>query len=180
MSSLRHGLFLFIFLGTSCQTRPAGQVGVVAAKSGKICLEIRNSKIPVNTQIRILNVSPPQTTTTARVESKDESCAGDNTAENPLYGYVVKLDGGPDTLQMPSVGILNFKGEFHKDGDWLSADLDREGQPQYFRACASSEGIHFTLWTGKPLSGSLRWHQYYFLGYDTSANCTAEELGSAK
>ena len=81
---------------------------------------------------------------------------------------------------MPSIGILNYAGEFRKDGDWLSADLDGDGQPEYFRSCMSAEGIHFTIWTGKPLTGKLRWHQYYFLGYDVSANCTAEETASGQ
>lgn len=37
------------------------------------------------------------------------------------------------------------------------------------------EGLHLTVWTGEPLKGKSRWHAYYYLGYDTEANCTAAD-----
>jgi hypothetical protein len=39
------------------------------------------------------------------------------------------------------------------------------------RACASSEGLHLTGWSGIPLRSERLWHQYYYLGYDVEPDC---------
>jgi len=51
------------------------------------------------------------------------------------------------------------------------ADLDRDGVPEHFQSCASTEGLHPTLWSGEPFQGVNRWTRYYYLGYDVEPNC---------
>ena len=43
------------------------------------------------------------------------------------------------------------------------------------KICASSEGLHLSLWDGKPLESKRLWHFYYPLGYDVEPNCSPEE-----
>jgi len=156
-------------------------IGVVFEKAGKVCFEIQNSALQENSlEIRIINPSPPQTTALARVGSRNESCASGGSAPDHYHGYEVRLEGGAAAVHAPVIGIVNYRGDFHKDGDLLSADLDGNGLPEVFHACTSSEGIHFTIWTGKAFNGRLRWHHYYYLGYDISATCTSGELESPK
>jgi len=57
------------------------------------------------------------------------------------------------------------------------ADLDRDGVPEHFQSCASTEGLHPTVWSGEPLRGVNRWTRYYYLGYDVEPTCP--ELDSA-
>ncbi|HEX9108921.1 MAG TPA: hypothetical protein VF832_16860, partial [Longimicrobiales bacterium] len=47
--------------------------------------------------------------------------------------------------------------------------------PERFRACTSMEGVHLTIWSGPPLRGRLRWHRYFYLGYDVEPSCTAAD-----
>lgn len=54
----------------------------------------------------------------------------------------------------------------------VSCDLEPDGPPQFFRVCASREGLHFSVWSGKPLEGTRRWRAYYYLGYDVEPDCT--------
>jgi hypothetical protein len=180
-------LCLLIVLSASCGPKPVSkpawsypqQAGVLAEKAGKVCLEIQNSSLQESTGIRAVNPFPPQTAMAARSGAGDESCATSGAGRDHPNEYSIHLEEGA-TLQMPAIGIVGYLGDFQKDGDLISADLDGDGQPEYFRACTSTEGIHFTIWTGKALTGKLRWHQYYYLGYDISANCTAAELESPK
>jgi hypothetical protein len=54
-------------------------------------------------------------------------------------------------------------------------DLDGNGTPEGFRTCASGEGLHMTVWYGEPLSTARLWHGYFYLGYDTEADCVAQD-----
>jgi hypothetical protein len=62
-------------------------------------------------------------------------------------------------------------------GDGARTDLDRDGVAEHYRTCASTEGVHLTVWAGEPLTGRRTWHAYYYLGYDVEPNCTAAETG---
>ena len=54
-------------------------------------------------------------------------------------------------------------------------DLDGNGTPEGFRTCASGEGLHMTVWYGDPLSTARLWHGYFYLGYDTEADCATQD-----
>jgi hypothetical protein len=50
-------------------------------------------------------------------------------------------------------------------------DLDGDGTPENFTQCSISEGVSFGVWRGTPYQGVALWSGYYYLGYDTEANC---------
>lgn len=75
----------------------------------------------------------------------------------------------------PAISVSGAAGKFQKSGDYISADINGDGNREHFRVCASSEGIHLTVWSGEPLHGKPKWHQYYYLGYDVESNCTPAE-----
>lgn len=82
---------------------------------------------------------------------------------------------GDDALPAGAVG-LGIVGAADRCGvsdSVVSCDLESGGPPQFFRTCASREGLHFSVWSGKPLDGARRWHAYYYLGYDINPDCTA-------
>lgn len=135
------------------------------------CLSIRNPSLAPGSGLWLVNAMPPQEATPAHVAGPDTACAADQ-----LPGYRVEPAAGP----VPAIAIAGFAGAFTKEGGLVSADLDREGGPEFFRACTSTEGVHFTIWAGEPLTGRLRWHRYYYLGYDVEPNCKPEESGPAK
>jgi hypothetical protein len=54
-------------------------------------------------------------------------------------------------------------------------DLDGNGTPEGFRTCASGEGLHLTVWYGEPLATARLWHGYFYLGYDTEADCAPQD-----
>ncbi len=58
----------------------------------------------------------------------------------------------------------------------VSCDLEPDGPPLFFRVCASREGLHYSVWSGKPLEGARRWRAYYYLGYDVEPDCTERDF----
>jgi len=180
-------VLLSTILIVSCQPKSVPQefpslserIGVVSTKAGEGCFEIQNSSIGADSQIRIVNLSGPQTTEMARLGVRAPSCGSNRDAED-LNAYEVRFEKDARVGQTPAIGIVNYFGEIKKAGDLVSADLDGDGQLEYFHSCTSTEGIHFTAWKGKPLAGKLRWHQYHYLGYDVTPTCSEAELGSTK
>jgi len=153
---------------------------MAVVKSGTACLSIQNRSLAPDSVIRLVNAAPPQKASDTRVIAIDESCSSTGTADGDLRHYEIRAENAGLIPSMPAIAISGFSGSFSKDGDLATADLDADGQPEYFRFCTSSEGLHFTVWSGKPLEGRLRWHQYYYLGYDVEPTCMPNELSPPK
>jgi len=60
--------------------------------------------------------------------------------------------------------------------DGARTDVDRDGVPEWYRACASAEGVHLMVRAGEPPGGRLLWHYYYHLDYDVEPTCTAADF----
>jgi hypothetical protein len=71
------------------------------------------------------------------------------------------------------VGVEDF--DRLKDRSRAPVDLDRDGRREYFRDCTSTEGVHLTIWSGKPLKGTRLWTWYYYPGYGVVPDCTVKD-----
>jgi hypothetical protein len=172
-----------------CGARPAparkwsfaDDIGVAVLKSGTTCLSVHNSSLKPGDHIRLVNVMQPQSEAgIATVSGAGESCASAIQCEGDLRCYQIVLQKGELTPAVPVIAIWGFPGSFQKRDDLLVGDLDGDGRVEYFGSCTSTEGIHFTVWSGNPPKGEIRWRQYYYLGYDLSPTCTQNELGTQR
>jgi hypothetical protein len=179
--TLKHIVLLSsIIVAVSCQPKIppfSGTIGILSMTGGKGCFEISNPSIPANSRVSMIEINGGQASEVARLGKKDPSCSNAAGNSPAAVAYDVYFDSQPPA-EMPAIGILNFRGRIIRDGDLVSADINGYGQTEYFRSCTSTEGVHFTVWSGKPIVGKLRWHQYYYLGYDVSPTCTKSETTS--
>jgi hypothetical protein len=76
--------------------------------------------------------------------------------------YEVQLDG------KTALGIGVTGDVKQVDG---GIDLNADGRAEKFTQCSTSEGISFRVWSAMPYQGMPLWSGYYYLGYDTAANC---------
>ena len=178
-------ILILVCVSASCQKPPAlksnwsftDNIGLAVLKSGKACLGIQSKAVAPNSPIRLVDATPPQKASDTRVTAADESCSanfvGSVEPDDRYYGIPTENAG-------LGFALAGFSGPFKNEGDLITADLDADGQPEYFRSCTSSEGAHFTVWTGKPLQGNLRWHRYYYLGYDVIPTCMENEVSLPK
>lgn len=180
---------LLFVLSVSCRTSPkprnssfdyATRIGVVMMRSDQACLEIHNPALRTESRLSLVFTSVPQSTADARVlEGPDKSCARSDASDEAVHAYRVHTGTSNPEPSMPAIAISDFSRSFGKMDGLIFTDLEGDGQQNFFRSCTSAEGVHFTVWSGKPLKGKLKWHQYYYLGYDVDANCTPPELKSA-
>jgi hypothetical protein len=98
----------------------------------------------------------------------------------------VRFDGGaPNTIYALDPGGIGDEAGFGfgiiaappdlTSGELPQLDIDGDGVIERFSSCASSEGLHLTVSSGEPPKGVEIWHAYYYLGYDTEADCPPEE-----
>ena len=149
------------------------RVGLVLMDARRdLCLAIPNAHLNAGDTLGVIELGMEQqlayraTIKAKRTEKCDEIR---NLTQNDSW-YTVEL---ADTVMEFGSVMLGITGTQMMAADKaVSADLDGDGAPELFRVCTSMEGLHLTIWSGEPLKGKRRWHAYYYLGYDTEANCT--------
>jgi hypothetical protein len=107
--------------------------------------------------------------------ARNDSDAGDDQPELTHY-YTLRLEGNNKGVDMSmGIGVIAPAGLPKLVDKKVVLDVDNDGKPEYFRSCASSEGMHLTIWTGEPLKGKRVWHSYYYLNYDTEPTCDEKD-----
>lgn len=165
------------------QARPAfdykNNVGIAVAKQDRTCLDIRNTTLAAGQRIQFVSSSIPQTIGELEITRESgEACAADNDPALNTPGirhYEFAVTRGSLEKSVPAFALANFRGTLAVTSSGVTGDLEGNGRTEFFRSCTSSEGVHLTVWAGKPIEGKRRWHAYYYLGYDVEPNCTAAE-----
>ena len=148
------------------------QIGVVDTnQTNQICLAIQNASLKTGDKVFIVSPEKPQTAKMAVIEKKLTSSCSRNTETNEDDSfYLLKLSKGKTDSPFIAFGVISPDSIIPVKGV-VSLDLNSDKKREYFRACYSNEGLHLTVWTGKPLVGKRIWHSYYSLGYDVEPNC---------
>jgi hypothetical protein len=153
------------------------QIGIVDQNDDKqFRLEIKNPNLAAQDEVVIIDPHEPQEIARAAiVEKVSGSCTregfndkgGDCYKLRPISGEIDKMRG--------AFGIVKTTAPFTNLKGRVSADLDNDGVAEHFRVCTSMEGLHLTVWSGRPLKGKRQWHRYFYLGWDVEPNCTEDE-----
>ena len=161
----------------------ADHVGLAVMQSGGGCLAIQNAVLASGTRIAL--VDPGDSAKFARaIEARiadraatpcDNHLAATRAGAAPTFYRLDAVAGAPATVMF---AVVNAAGPVSIQEGRAGADFDGDGTSEHFRMCASREGMHFTVWSGEPLTGTVRWHRYYNAGHSTQPNCTAADTGA--
>jgi hypothetical protein len=157
------------------------QLGVVESMSdGRLCLMIPNPSLAPHDGVDIILDDSPQRQVMAEVvASQNRSCSRPPQNEAADF-YVLRLNTGRADAGARGLGILNYNSSFQESNGRVGFN-PQNGTFDYFRSCASSEGLHLTGWKGPPLKGRRMWQRYYYLGYDVEPSCSKAEIsGNSK
>lgn len=110
----------------------------------------------------------------------DDADAGEASPGEDHYYSLILVDPKFDKSYIGiAIGVIQPAKKIEVKNKLASVDLNGDGKPEFFRLCASNEGLHLTIWTGKPLKGKRIWHSYYYLHYDTEADCEKKDWEGA-
>ena len=153
------------------------QIGVVERFENRFCLTIRNENLVEGHHIQIITLNKPQSLPTALILKKlTGSCSTNLETDNNDSFYSLKLARGKVELNTVAIAVVNYPGKFVSKERAVSADLNKDGRSEYFRKCTSNEGIHLTVWSGKPLVGKRGFHRYFYLHYDVVPSCKEKDF----
>lgn len=142
------------------------------------CLALANARVVQGTSVWLVLTNEPQSVVAAQLgpsTSSPETCKPlleDRAEENAKPGVVFYSLNQP-SLQPTDmgIGIVDSPAKPEIVNGRARIDLDRNGRTEVFSSCATSEGLRFAVWDETPYQGEPRWTGYYYLGYESPANC---------
>jgi hypothetical protein len=146
-------------------------LGVAAQQADVTCLAINNDHLSLGGHVALVVLSTPQSILQAEVLRSTNTCQDQSKGESGVNHYEIRVLNDKPLPMSPTIAVVGTPKLTVARG-LVAGDLDGNSRKEYFRQCTSGEGVHLTVWTGKPLRGKRRWHTYYYLGYDTEPNCT--------
>lgn len=154
----------------------ARRAGIVRVTSDAACLSIADRSLAVGTPVTVVQTDA-QRTIVGAIERPGTECRSDVADAPELHGYRLRIDVS-SPAPFIGIGVVAEGVRFEHSGNVVTADLDGDRRPEFFRSCTSSEGVHFTIWSDASLTGQRRWHRYHALGYDVAPTCTSAEMQS--
>jgi hypothetical protein len=153
------------------------QIGIVFWNEDKqLRLEIKNPNLAANDEIVVVDpYEPPKIARAAIVEKVSGDCSQARIYDGGGACYKLQAISGKIDEITIAFGIAKAPASFAIRRGSVSADLDNDRVAEHFRVCTSMEGLHLTVWSGRPLKGKRQWHRYFYLGYDVEPNCTEAE-----
>jgi hypothetical protein len=133
--------------------------GVAIAESGRSSCVARPRPVAAGMAITLIDPDVPQRRLPARIGQPLPSCEPLERAQ--ISGPYYRID----QLTPPE----ESSGVFIAVPSATATGLQ-------VRWCASSEGLHLTIWSGQPLESRRLWHAYYYLGYDVEPSCKDAEV----
>lgn len=148
-------------------------VGTASTKlKGRSTLIISNNSLQPGTHFVLVFPDKPQKISEAIILRKTKLPP---MAEPEQFAYTINpVSSIPEDAAL-AIAILASKSKFVINQGRVYANLEGNGFKETFRMAYSTEGAHLTVWNGPPLTGKRKWHDYFYLGYDTEPNCTSKD-----
>ena len=139
-------------------------VGVAVLSGTSVCLAINNSHLSNGSPVSLVVASPPQSLVQAEVVGPAaETCNTPQLHDSGSNIYELRLRSGSLPPVMPVIAVTDSSRPLRETGGIVSGDLGGNGGREFFRLCNSTEGIHLTVWSGKPLTGRTKMAQVLLL-----------------
>lgn len=139
------------------------------------CFAVKDAHIPSGTLLTVVELDNKQQITHAKImkeASNGDECNALREERSPINfkeGIHFYTVSSKKPIEL-GIGVINSdKANTRSEKKLL--DLNRDGQKDTFYSCSTAEGIQFSIWSKIAYKSSLIWSDYYYLGYDTEANC---------
>ncbi|MCE9687861.1 hypothetical protein LZP73_16905 [Shewanella sp. AS16] len=167
-------IFMSLFVCiASCSTQNVNALPIESAVGwlhGN-CLAIQNDALKSNDLLNIVLLENEPAKVAARISGKAQdgtSCYAlmeDRRDINQSAGYTFYTVKADTNINL-AIGIVAAA-----KNKKLVAALNNNLAG--FTYCSSSEGVHYSMWSKSPYTSEKLWSAYYYLGYESEADCPA-------
>jgi len=151
----------------------ADSFGLVSKENGKPArLSISGPPLKKGDYVAVVRLSEDETTYDAEIQ---EAVASTENENGPTAYTLICTPEPAEEEAFVGIGVIDpIHGIVRDQANVPSTRVaDAPANERLnFRNCTSGEGMHLTVWSGKPLIGKRFWHAYHYLGYDVEPNCT--------
>lgn len=158
------------------------RIGVAVRTQSRTCVAIKNSNLASGTAVVLVSPMAPQAFTPATIgASSPTPCPITKETTPDVASYSVDVSNDQLPRLSPLIAVVANSNAFSLENDAVKANLDQNGKVETFRACNNPDGVHLSVWQGKPLSGTVLWRGSY---YDPSMagagpTCSAAEVSGS-
>jgi hypothetical protein len=139
------------------------RVGIAVRTGGRTCIAIRNASLSPGSPVTLVVPSLPQTFTQAELAGGSSNpCPITKDVDPSVTSYELHVTQDSIPKLTPLIAVVGTAAPFSIVENNVRADLDQNGKAETFRACSSDNGIHLTVWFGKPVDAAVLWHGYYY------------------
>ena len=148
--------------------------GIAIRSSGHVCVSIMNTNLPPDAPVKLVSPEKPQSAAEAVAIGRTPNCpAGPDDANSTSYDLRIVKGSVEDNVE--NIAVTGPATLSAGNDNTVAGRLDPGANMVMFRSCASSEGLHLTVWSGEPLKSVRLWHAYHHLDYDVEPTCTAQD-----
>lgn len=168
MNYIKFSLLALLFGSLTCQATDR-TFGVAASQNGVHCVSYREKHPPIGSSIIVIETQSPQYFFEGKLGAESENCKVLEKAEIPGPYFTI---ASHKKVSEPFSGIsVSGANGIVVVNNEVQLNTVESKEKIYFRSCTSHEGLHFSSWLGKPLSGKQLWQVYFYLGYDVETSC---------
>jgi len=175
-------------LGLAAQAAPVGAIdtshdlGLVVGRSqGDLCLSINHGELQPGRELILIWVPVPGEPHTpeigrGKITVKTVTpCDATNAQANDSYYRLeaAKLGNGRIYIAVAARPNALRIGNRAISARFVNEELS-------FRSCSSTEGLHFSAWSGTRTKQHPVWRRYYYLGYDVEPTCVERDFEEIK
>jgi hypothetical protein len=155
------------------------RLGVAVSTGSRTCVAIQNANLASGSPVTLVTPTLPQSFTQGQIGAASQSPCPVSQDVNPaLSSYDVQVSGASLPKLTPLIAALGTSAPFSLQNNTVQADLDQNGKTEFFRACSANDGVHLTVWSSAPTTGTAIWHGLYYEpngGAAIGPPCTAKE-----
>jgi hypothetical protein len=139
------------------------RIGVAVSTASRTCVAIANNNLASGTPVTLVTPTLPQSFSQGAIGAQSQSPCPVSQDVNPsLSSYDVHVSGAAPAKLTPLIAVIGSSAPFSMQNNNVAADLDQNGKSETFRACSAADGVHLTVWSGVPTTGSVVWHGFYY------------------
>ena len=170
---------ILLALVTASGVATPPRAGVMVSSAGCGVLAMDGPALDPGTKITLVTIDDPQKVSFAVI--KDQITGSEIMAKHIVQAPYYEVTPSPASGVLPSLAIaIVDRLEVEQQGSIAILRAGKNSDTIRVRSCASSEGLHFTLWAGEPLKSTRLWHMYYYLGYDVEPDCQPADYQEGK